>query len=65
MWWALLRLLLPSAPAEEACAGGRAGPPISIAHVRLQQPVRSGDTDSRRGAALWAPGGQTMPKWGP
>ena len=65
VWWALLRPLLPSAPAEEACAGGQAGPPISITHVRLQQPIRSGDTDRRRSVALWAPGGQTMPEWGP
>lgn len=46
--WALWRLLLPPAPAQEAHAGGRAGPPISITRVHLQEPVHSGDTDRRR-----------------
>lgn len=46
--WALWRLLLPPAPAQEAHAGSRAGPPISITRVHLQEPVHSGDTDRRR-----------------
>ena len=39
-------LLLPDG-AQEAHTGGRARPPVSVTHIPLQKPVRSGDTDHR------------------
>lgn len=42
----VMALLLPDG-AQEARAGGRAHPPVSVTRVPLQKPDRSGDTDRR------------------